>query len=209
MDLVAVDAATADGAVVVDVRPVIDFAAGHLAGSLAISLDGRFAEQAGSIVDPAAPIVLAGDPESVEEARTRLARIGFDHVVGALTDVESVLAAHPSRSRRLSRLTPSGFVERRAALGEDLVVVDVRNPAEVALAPVVGARNIPLARLRDGLADLDPDRATVVLCAGGARSALASSVMVSAGFRDVSDVLGGATAVRAGAGAGGDETRTT
>jgi hydroxyacylglutathione hydrolase len=195
MDLACVDAATADGAVVLDVRPTTQFAAGHLAGSLGVALDGRFAEQAGSVVDPDSSIVLAGDTDAVEEARVRLARIGFDGVLGALTDVEAVLAASPGRARRLSRLTATAFSERNEALGETLVIIDVRNAGEVAAAPVVGARNIPLPLLRHELETLDPSQPTVVLCAGGARSAVASSVLLAAGFQDVSDVLGGASAI--------------
>jgi rhodanese-related sulfurtransferase len=197
MDLQSVDAATATGAVVVDVRPVSEFAAGHLAGSLGIALDGRFAEQAGSIIDPATSIVLVGDADAVAEARVRLARIGFDLVLGGLTDVESTLAAHPNRARRLSRLTAASFIERQQAFGERLAVIDVRGPGEVDAAPVAGARNIPLARLRHEMADLDPTQPTVVLCAGGARSAIASSLLLAAGFEDVSDVLGGAAALAA------------
>ncbi len=90
------------------------------------------------------------------EAKVRLARIGFDAVVGNLTDVEAVLAAHPERSARLSRLTADAFVERRDALGDALQVIDVRNPGEVEGAPVDGARNVPLAKLRDALADHRP-----------------------------------------------------
>ncbi|MCB0970279.1 MAG: MBL fold metallo-hydrolase, partial [Acidimicrobiales bacterium] len=50
LDLSALDAAVADGAVVVDVRAVEDFAGGHLAGSVNVGLGGRFAEQVGSVV---------------------------------------------------------------------------------------------------------------------------------------------------------------
>jgi glyoxylase-like metal-dependent hydrolase (beta-lactamase superfamily II)/rhodanese-related sulfurtransferase len=200
MDLATVDRATADGAVVVDVRPTIDFAAGHLAGSLGIALDGRFAEQAGSVVGPDTSIMLAGDIDATDEARVRLARIGFDRVIGALAPVESVLAAHPDRARRLSRLTAAAFNARRQALGDLLVIVDVRGPDEVAAAPLPGARNIPLTRLRTELATLDRSQPTVVLCAGGARSAIASSVLLAAGFDDVSDVLGGVNALRDGDG---------
>jgi glyoxylase-like metal-dependent hydrolase (beta-lactamase superfamily II)/rhodanese-related sulfurtransferase len=198
IDLACADEAVADGAVVVDVRPAIEFAAGHLAGSLGIALEGRFAEWAGSVVDADAPIVLAGSHDAVEEARLRLARIGFDRVLGALTDVESVLAASPDRARRLSRLTATAFVERHQALDGALVVIDVRNPSEVAVAPVAGARNIPLPRLRHELPTLDPSRPTVVLCGSGARSTVAGSVLLAAGFDDVSDVIGGVNALVAG-----------
>jgi rhodanese-related sulfurtransferase len=50
------------------------------------------------------------------------------------------------------------------------------------------------------LATLDHSQPTVVLCAGGARSAIASSVLLASGFRDVSDVLGGVNALGDGDG---------
>jgi rhodanese-related sulfurtransferase len=194
-DLHRADAAVADGAVVVDVRPASEFAAGHLAGSLGIALEGRFAEWAGSVVDPDAPVILAGNHDAVEEARLRLARIGFDRVLGALTDVEWVLATSPGRAQRLSRLTATAFVERHGSLDGALAVIDVRNASEVAAAPVAGARNIPLPSLRHELPTLDPSRPTVVLCGSGARSTVAGSVLLAAGFDDVSDVIGGVNAL--------------
>ena len=194
----ALDAAVAAGAVVVDVRPVEDFAGGHLAGSINVGLGGRFAEQVGSVVPVDTPIVLVGGLGPSHEAKVRLARIGFDDIVGALTDVASVLAATPERSARLSRLTASAFAARQAELGDGLDLVDVRNPGEVTAGPIEGARNIPLAHLRGRIDELDPARPIVLVCAGGARSAIASSLLRSEGFADVSDVLGGAGALGAG-----------
>jgi glyoxylase-like metal-dependent hydrolase (beta-lactamase superfamily II) len=77
-DLARADAEVADGAVVVDVRPAIEFAAGHLAGSLGIALEGRFAEWVGSVVGPNTPIVLAG---------------GFDDVSDVIGGVNALVAA--------------------------------------------------------------------------------------------------------------------
>lgn len=196
LDLDALDAAVADGAVVLDTRPTMDFALGHLRGSLGVGLDGRFAEQAGSVVDPHTPVVLvAADEAEATEARLRLARIGFDTVVGALLEVDGVLAEHPERARRLSRLTATGLEERIGLLGDDLQIVDVRNPGEIEAAPLDGTIEIPLADLRSRLDDLDRNRPIVAVCAGGARSAIAASVLEAAGFDDVSDVLGGAEAL--------------
>jgi hydroxyacylglutathione hydrolase len=190
-----VDRAVAAGAVVIDTRPVDQFAQGHLAGSLSVSLDGRFAEQVGTIVGAGTPIVLIGSAGQVTEAIVRLGRIGFDDVVGAVTEPEALFVEQPSRTRRLSRLTASDLMSRRAEVGDQLQLVDVRNPAEVAAAPVDGARNIPLARLGNELDRLDRQRPVVLLCAGGARSAIASSMLWSSGFVDVSDLLGGANAL--------------
>jgi glyoxylase-like metal-dependent hydrolase (beta-lactamase superfamily II)/rhodanese-related sulfurtransferase len=196
LDVAAVDAAVAGGAVVLDVRPAPEFAHGHLAGSLNVGLGGRFAEWAGSVIAPGTPVVLVGDEDAVREARVRLGRIGFDTIVGALDDVEAVLVAHPDRAARLSRLTAGELGDRREALGDRLQLVDVRNPAEVAVAPVPGTRSVPLARLGESLDELDPGAPVVLFCAGGTRSAIANSVLRAAGFTDVSDVLGGAAAIR-------------
>jgi len=197
LDLRAVDDAVAAGAAVVDVRPVNDFSRGHLAGSLSVSIDGRFAEQVGSVVPVGTPVVLVGDAAGVAEAKVRLGRIGFDDVVGALVDVEAALADHPERSRRLSRLTAEELGRRRESLGGELQLVDVRNPGEVEAGPLAGAANVPLARLRGSLDEIDRDRPVVLVCAGGARSAIASSLLRAEGFRDVSDLLGGAAALGA------------
>lgn len=199
LDLEAVDRAVADGAVVVDTRPTMDFANAHLAGSLGVGLDGRFAEQVGSVVSADTAIVLVADDARAQEARVRLARIGFDKVIGALDHIEAVLEEHPERARRLSRLTATELEERRRSLGDDLSLIDVRNPSEVESSPVDGAVNLPLARLRGELPQLDRHKPVVLVCAGGARSAIASSVLLAEGFTDVSDVLGGAAALGAAA----------
>ena len=74
------------------------------------------------------------------------------------------------------------------------MLIDVRNPGEVALGSIPGARHLPLPTLLDRLAELDRRAPTVVFCAGGYRSAIASSLLRAHGFTDVSDLLGGYTA---------------
>ncbi len=72
------------GALVIDTREPSSFAAAHLRGSVNIGLEGRFAEYAGSVARPDDEIVLVCDLGTEAEARTRLARIGFDNLVGYL-----------------------------------------------------------------------------------------------------------------------------
>ncbi|HEX6417831.1 MAG TPA: MBL fold metallo-hydrolase [Acidimicrobiales bacterium] len=191
MSFEQVEAARAAGAVVVDVRDAAAFAAGHLAGSVNVGLDGRFAEYAGEVADPDDEIVVAAtDLATAAEAKVRLGRIGFDRVVGALLDVEGILAAHPEAARRSSRLT-TGELAARMSDTPGLQVLDVRNPGEAALGTIDGAVNIPLAALRRRVGELDLDRPIVVHCAGGYRSSVAASWLRSAGAADVSDLLGG------------------
>jgi len=76
----------AAGAVALDTREPADFAAGHMRGAINVGLRGRFAEWAGDVLDPDREIVLVGDPATALESRLRLARIGFDQVIGYLVD---------------------------------------------------------------------------------------------------------------------------
>jgi glyoxylase-like metal-dependent hydrolase (beta-lactamase superfamily II) len=181
----------ADGAIVLDTRDPQDFAAGHLRGSRNVGLGGRFAEYAGDVLRPDDRVVLVGEPGTETEAMVRLARIGFDVVVGHLDKPYRTFVARPDLVASSSRVTAAQLEEARTST-PDLVVVDVRNPGEIeASGAIPGARSIPLARLLESLGELDPSAPTVVHCAGGYRSSIAASVLASAGFTDVSDLVGG------------------
>jgi len=189
------------GATVVDTRDAADFAAGHLRGAINVGAGGRFAEYVGRVVEPGTPIVLVSDDDAAAtEAKVRLGRIGFDSVVGHLDRPLASFVERPDLVAPSSRLTAEQLASRRQEL-DDLVVVDVRNPGEVRLGAVPGAVPIPVGDLRTRLGDLDPSRPTVVYCAGGYRSILASSLLAANGFADVSDLLGGYAAWAAGGGA--------
>lgn len=181
------------GAVVLDARDDVAFAAGHLVGSVNVGLGGRFAEYSGEVMSPGTPIVLVTDPGCEAQAKVRLARIGFDNVLGALDEPLATFVEHPGRIAHLSRLSAEALAQRMATV-PNLVLVDVRNPGEVALGTIDGAKSISLPALLTRLDELDPNAPTVVFCAGGYRSAIASSLLRSRGFSDVSDVIGGYTA---------------
>ena len=182
--------AMSNGAVLVDGRGPEEFALGHLRGAVNIGLEGRYAEFAGSVVATDADIVLFTEPGQELEAKTRLARIGFDRVIGYLVRPFEVMFDHQDQVQVASRLTAKAFDERAAQIA-DLQVVDVRNPGEVAAGMIPGAVSIPVGQLPARLAELDPARPTVVYCAGGYRSSVAASLLRAHGFTDVSDILGG------------------
>ena len=174
------------GATIVDCRDDIDFAAGHIRGSINVGLGGRFAEYTGEVVAAGTRIVLVAPHGHEIEARVRLARIGFDAVVGVLADPVREFLAHPGLIDVASRLSSSQLATRT-----DVQILDVRGPFELEAGTIPGAVTIPLAELVPRLDELDPDAPTVVYCAGGYRSSTAASVLRAAGFADVSDVLGG------------------
>jgi rhodanese-related sulfurtransferase len=92
----------------------------------------------------------------------------------------------------IDQMTPADFVERRAA-GEDLVLLDVREPRELAVAAVPGALHIPMAQVPERLGELDRGRHVVVLCHSGGRSQAVARFLLQQGFGQVSNLAGGIT----------------
>ncbi len=181
-------AARTRGVQLLDTRDSQFFATGHLRGSINVGLQGRYAEYVGSIIRPEEEIMLITEPGYEREAKIRLGRIGYDHVIGWVSIDD--LADHRELVERASRLTPSQFVNRVNSIN-DLQIVDVRGEGEFKINHYDDAINMPVAQINNRLQELDPKRPTIVYCAGGYRSSIAASVLRSAGFTDVSDVLGG------------------
>ncbi|BDX33584.1 MBL fold hydrolase [Mycobacterium antarcticum] len=185
-----VRAAIDAGAVLVDGRSPEEFAMGHLRDAINIGLEGRYAEFAGSVLPSDVDVVLFTEPGQEREGKNRLARIGFDRVIGYLAKPFQTMLTHQGDVHVASRLTANAFDERESRIG-DLQVVDVRNPGEVEAGAIPNAIPIPVGQLPSRLAELNPAKPTVVYCAGGYRSSVAASLLRRNGFNDVSDILGG------------------
>lgn len=178
------------GAVLVDGRSPEEFAQGHLRHAINIGLEGRYAEFAGSVLRSDVDIVLFTEPGQELEGKNRLARIGFDRVIGHLDRPYEVMLEHRDDVVAASRLTAQAFDQRVSELA-NLQIVDVRNPGEVEAGAIPNAIPIPVGQLPARLGELDPAAPTVVYCAGGYRSSVAASLLRQNGFADVSDILGG------------------
>jgi hydroxyacylglutathione hydrolase len=179
------------GGQLLDTRDPAEFAAAHLAGSLNIGLGGQYATWAGTMLDRERPIVIIADTGREQEAAVRLGRIGFDHIVGYLEDLQS-LEGRPDLTATIDRVSPARAAEQLAS-GEPLAV-DVRAPRERDEKFVDGSVNIPLNHLAERLKELPSDRPLLVYCAGGYRSSIAASLLQRQGFTQVSEIAGGLAA---------------
>lgn len=187
--------AQARGAKVLDTRDAVEYQVGHLENSLNVPLAGRFAEYVGEVIRSDRDIVLVCASGSESDARVRLARIGFDRVIGALREPLSVFHENPQMVNRSSRLTVHEFNKRRASV-PNLQLIDVRMPSETDLGVVPGAKLLPLPQLITQFDALRKDQPVVVYCESGVRSSIAVSALRSEGFVDVSDVIGGYGALK-------------
>ncbi|MFE4335907.1 rhodanese-like domain-containing protein [Streptomyces sp. NPDC056831] len=179
------------GAVVVDSRSPQEFANGHLRGAVNVPVEGRFAEQAGTVLDPTDELIVMAPENREEEVVTRLARIGFDRVLGYLRNPEDALKELTEQVAPASRLTAAQL--RTALRGENPpLIIDVRTCGErSANGFIEGAMHIALSELPARLDEILADRPLVLHCAGGHRSSIAASLLRHRGFEDVSDILGG------------------
>jgi len=180
----------ADGAQLLDTRDQAEFEGAHVRGALNIGLGGSFATWCGTILDPARPVVLVAEPEREVEAATRLGRIGVDTIEGYLVGGMQELEDAPELIGRVERITAGSAAEQLGAPDPPLLL-DVRTAREYGEAHIEGAVNVPLSQLAGRIGELPTDRAIVVYCASGYRSAIASSLLRREGLPRVANLVGG------------------
>jgi hydroxyacylglutathione hydrolase len=172
-----------DDRILVDARENrVGFMAGHLPGSLYVPLDRSFPTVAGSYVEPGVPLILVVEEGRVEGAVRSLVRIGLDRVEGYVTP--HVLESWVDRGghlERIHRIDEAGELERRRR-DPGTRILDVRGAAEYAEEHLPDALHVAHTRLLDRLGELPRDRTLLVHCQSGARSAVATALLVRHGF---------------------------
>ena len=86
-------------------------------------------------------------------------------------------------------------LKARLDAGDDIQLIDVRQPDEFAFARIEGAKLIPLGEIMSRISEIDPNRETVIHCKMGGRSARAIEALRHAGFQgELKNLAGGITA---------------
>ena len=86
-------------------------------------------------------------------------------------------------------------LKQRIDAGDDIQLIDVRQPDENGFAKIQGAKLIPLGEVLKRLDEIDETRETVIHCKAGGRSAKAIELMKQAGFTgELKNLKGGITA---------------
>ena len=155
---------------VVDVRDAASYKKGHLPHSINLMEDGKLETWLGSIIKPGERFYLAGEnSEQVQRVLQRAASIGYETAV-------------------IKGLVITGGAEQDEAIDlsafkqatDDYTIVDVRNTSEVKEGKIFSnSISIPLAELRQRVAEIPTGKPIVVHCAGGYRSAAGSSLIQS------------------------------
>jgi len=170
------------GARVVDVRPVRDFAAGHIPGAVSIPLRDQFATWLGWLLPADAPLVFVlGAGQDHADVAWQALKIGYERLAGRLDGSMDAWTTHGGPQERIELVAPDRVGTRP--------VLDIRQSAEHAAGHIPGAVNIELGDL-PAHADEAPEHA-VVFCGHGARAMTAASLLQRTGRRDVAVLDGG------------------
>lgn len=186
-----------EGVTVLDTREAMLFTEGYVPGSINIGLNGRFAEWAGSLVPFDKPILLITERGKEKESVVRLARVGFERMIGYL---DGSVEAWKKAGETLDMIVNVEPDELAMDLPFDpkLMVLDVRRETEFADGHVRGAVNIPVNDLLDpaSMANIDESQNVYLHCAGGYRSIIAASLLKRQGIHNIRNVTGGWSAIR-------------
>jgi adenylyltransferase/sulfurtransferase len=116
------------------------------------------------------------------------------HEITELIDYDQFCGVTPesavASTNEIPEITPSELANR-IRRGDDIDLIDVREPHELNIARIPNVRLIPLGTLAEALPSLDSSREAVVICRTGARSGRAVQQLRAAGFRRVWNLAGG------------------
>jgi glyoxylase-like metal-dependent hydrolase (beta-lactamase superfamily II)/rhodanese-related sulfurtransferase len=183
------------GAIVLDVRNQRDFAKGHIPRSIFIGLDGEFAPWVGTLlIDVKQPILLVAPEGRIEEAITRLSRVGFDNIKGYLS---GGFEAWKNTSKDYDKVTTIYAMDLKKIIQEENpIIYDVRKESEYISEHVENANHLCLSTLSNQIGKFPKKQLFYVHCAGGYRSMIAGSILKSRGIHNFIDVDGGFESIK-------------
>jgi rhodanese-related sulfurtransferase len=129
----------------------------------------------------------------VEEAITRLSRVGFDNTIGYL---KGGFDTWRTAGKEVDTLTSIPATALKAVLVDNVPVFDVRKASEYASEHIPAAENTPLSFLNQHLATFPAKENFYIHCAGGYRSVIAASILKNRGIHNIIDVAGGFKAIK-------------
>ncbi|KAB2915653.1 MAG: MBL fold metallo-hydrolase [Bacteroidetes bacterium] len=188
-------AANETGALIIDTRNPEDFVSGFIPNSINIGINGNFAPWVGALItDVKQPLLLVCEPGREEEVVTRLARVGYDNVLGYLKGGFEAWRAEGKETDEIETISAFEFAHRQSL--QPMPIVDVRKTGEYEAEHVINALNIPLDYISENMAGFPQNETFYLHCAGGYRSVIAASILKARGYANMINVEGGFTAIK-------------
>jgi len=180
---------------IIDTRKPEMFQMGFIPQSIFIGIDGDFAPWVGTLVtDIQQEILIVADEGREEEVIKRLARVGYDHVLGYLKGGFEAWKTAGKEVDEIESITASTFADIYRK-DNHLTIKDVRKTTEFETGRIKEAENIPLAQISELMTEFDNEETNYIHCAGGYRSMVASSILKSRGYDNIVNIQGGIGAI--------------
>jgi len=178
----------AAGAIVIDIRPFVDFARGHIPGALSIALRPTFASWLGWIVPAEGPLVFVRAPDQDErDLVEQCLKIGYENLVGEL---DGGIGAW-----RAAGLPVSTIAIRQVNEEPQGTALDVRQASEWASGHIPGAQHVELGCVTAAAASI-PAGPLTIYCGHGERAMTAASLLEGQGRESLAVLDGGFDAWR-------------
>jgi glyoxylase-like metal-dependent hydrolase (beta-lactamase superfamily II)/rhodanese-related sulfurtransferase len=182
---------------ILDTRSSKEFASGFIPGSIQIGLDGSFAPWVGTVLpDIKQKILFICEPGKEQDVLIRLSRVGYDHPIGYLEGGFDAWTYAKKPTDTIASVSSEELSQLKKQ-NPDLNILDVRKKSEFDSEHVVGATSAPLDYINESQNIPDQDNTWYVHCAGGYRSMIFISLLRRKGFRNLVQVDGGFSAMKA------------
>lgn len=192
-----------EGGLVIDTRSEAAFGAGHIPNAFNIQLSSsEFEQRVGWVIPLDSPIILVlEDPIALSATLHRLAFLGLDHRVKGY--LRGGMAAWMSQGLPIRTLPQLSVQQLNHYLQSksDMHVLDVREASEWNTGRIEQACHMNFKILAESIQQLvfQPEQHISVVCAGGIRSSIASSILLMHGFEHIYNITGGMMAWKAAA----------
>ena len=189
------DLANTTDTLIIDTRKPEIFREGFIPRSIFIGIDGDFAPWVGTLIrDIKQEILIVADKGREEEIVKRLARVGYDNVLGYLKGGFEAWEMADKEIDKVESISAGEFADIYRK-DNHLTIKDVRKTTEFEERHIKEAENIPLAQISELMTEFDKEETNYIHCAGGYRSMVASSILKSRGYDNVVDIQGGFGAI--------------
>jgi hydroxyacylglutathione hydrolase len=188
-------ASNSSDALMLDTRTAGEFAKGFIPNSINIGLNGQFAPWVGALIpDVKQQLLIITEKGKEEETVMRLARVGYDYVIGFLEGGFQFWKNAGKEYDTVNRISAAEFEKHYKK--ENPLVIDIRRASEFDALHVKDAINLPLDYINEQLASYPKDKTFYMHCASGFRSMIAASILKSRGWNNFVEVGGGFNAIK-------------
>lgn len=174
----------------IDTRSILAFGGGHVGGAINVADRPEMSAWVGQMFDLDQRLLLIVDNDTdVERIQRLIVRSGHSKFAGFLAGGMKAweMAGLPLEQRHEM---PVQELRQHQQGDSELVILDVRSPDEWEAGHVPGAQHYFIGDMRDKIKGLDKHAHYATYCASGYRASIASSLMMSRGFKHVSNVPG-------------------